>query len=127
MAGCSKRSPDADSLIPFTPEPQQALSAVSPVPAPAGRSTADVPAGSIQFNIQLSQALSIYAALADAELQIEPQIQSLPVIIAFTNHQDLTRAAAIRALEETFTKQAGLVFEHRDARNVAVRQEKRSQ
>ena len=79
LAGCSKHSQNSASLVPFTPDPQQALSSppAPPVPAPAGWSAADIPAGSVQFNAQLSTALTIHAELADAQLQVEPQIPSL--------------------------------------------------
>jgi len=121
FAGCSKHSPDSTALAPFTPEKPLQVAA-SPVPAPAGRSSADVPTGSFQLSsVGISQALTLYAALADAQLLTEPRVQTLPVSIAYTNHQDLTRAEAIKSFEEALHQQAGLVFEHQDARHIAVR------
>jgi hypothetical protein len=117
FAGCSKSA----SLVPFTPEKSSQVAA-SPVPAPADRSPADVPAGSIQLSgIGLSQALTLYAAMTDAQLLTEPRVQTLSVSIGFTNHQDLTRAESIKSFEEALHQQAGLVFEHQDARHISIR------
>jgi hypothetical protein len=121
FAGCSKHSPDSTALVPFTPDKPSQIAA-SPVPAPADRSPADFPAGSIQLSsVGISQALTIYAALADAQLLTEPRVQTLSASIGFTNHQDLTKAEAIRSFEEALHQQAGLVFEHQDARHISIR------
>jgi len=71
--------------------------------------------------------LTIYAAVANAQLVIEPQIQSLPGTVTFSNRQDLARIDAVRLIEEALHTQAGLVFEHRDARKIIVRQGKVSE
>jgi hypothetical protein len=92
-----------------------------PVPGLAVGSSADVPAGAIYFGgVRLSQVLSVYATLADAQLLIEPRVQSLPVSVTFSNRQDLTRAEALRLFEESLNEQAGLVFLHQDARHISI-------
>jgi hypothetical protein len=126
FCGCSKHSPDSPKLVEFAPD--KSMQGVgTPVPAPAGRSSADAPAGSIFFSgIGLSQVLTIYAKLTDAQLLIEPRVQSLPVSVTFSNRQDLTRAETVSLFEESLHKQAGLVFEHQDARHIAIRLEPNS-
>jgi hypothetical protein len=126
LVGCSKHSLDSSQLVMFVPDKPSQV-AVPPIPAPAGRSSADIPADCIHLSgIELSQALSLYANLADAQLLIEPRLQSLHVSIAFNNLQDLTRIEGVRLFEEVLHKQAGLVFEHQDARHIAIRLETNS-
>ena len=121
FCGCSKHSPDSTKLVRFAPD-KSSQGVAAPVPAPAGRSSAEVPAGSINLSgVGLSQALTIYAALADVQLLTEPQVQTLAVSVTFSNSQDLTKAETLRLFEESLHKQAGLVFEHQDARHIAVR------
>lgn len=120
LCGCSKRSPDSPTLVEFAPD-KSMESVASPGPAPVGRSSADLPAGSIYFSgVGLSQVLTIYATLADAQLLIEPRVQSLHVSVTFSNRQDLTRAEALRLFEESLHEQAGLVFKYQDTRHISI-------
>lgn len=120
FCGCSKRSPDSPKLVEFSPDKTMEPVA-KPVPGLAVGSSADVPAGAIYFGgVRLSQVLSVYATLADAQLLIEPRVQSLPVSVTFSNRQDLTRAEALRLFEESLNEQAGLVFLHQDARHISI-------
>jgi len=122
LVGCSKHSPESSKLVEFAPD-KNIKSVSAPIPAPAGRSSADVlPAGSIYFsNVGLLQVLTVYAKIADAKLLIEPRVQSLPVFVTLSNRQELTRAETVSLFEESLHKQAGLVFEHQDARHIAIR------
>ena len=105
----------------FTPE-RQHISIEELGPLTPSRSNADVPVGAIVFhNVGLSQVLNVYSVLTDAELLIDPRLQSLPVSITFSNRQDLTQVGAVSFFEEELHKQAGLVFEHQDARHIAIR------
>lgn len=120
FCGCSKRSPDSPKLVEFAPD--KSMEGVAPPgPAPVGRSSADLPAGSIYFSgVRLSQVLTIYATLADAQLLIEPRVQSLQASVTFSNRHDLSRAEALHLFEESLHNQAGLVFEHQDARHISI-------
>jgi hypothetical protein len=87
-----------------------------------GGSVADIPAGRINFiNADLSQVLSIYGALANAELLVEQGVRLPPALITLSNRQDLTRTEALRLFEETLREQYGLVVEHPDAKHFTVR------
>jgi hypothetical protein len=112
-----KYVPPANGVVGLPPGP--------PVPAPAGRSLADVPAGSIDFiNADLSQVLRVYEVLANAELLVEQGVQLPRALITFSNRQDLTRTEALRIFEGALREQAGLIVDHQDAKHIALRYDK---
>jgi RNA polymerase sigma factor (sigma-70 family) len=82
-----------------------------------------IPAASIQFiNTDLAQVLGIYSELAQAQLDLEDKIKSLPALIRFTNTEPVTRAEAIALLDKVLLEQAGVVVTHTESnRRVTMR------
>ena len=83
----------------------------SPVPAQPGPPPEDTP-GTILFSFRgagLRNVLDAYAEIAEARLTIDPLARSLRVNFSVVATQALTRAAALRLLEQTLREQAGLV------------------
>jgi hypothetical protein len=103
-------------------EKESGQATAPPVAAPAGRPSADVPAGTIKLlNVDLWRALDIYAALADTELQIDEQVRILPTRITIENDRDLTRAEAVGLFEQVLRDQAGIVLTRVGTEHIAVR------
>ena len=124
LAGCSKHSHDSASLVKFTPPEHQHISIEELGPRTSSTSGTNLPAGVIVFrNSGLSQVLDVYAILANAQLMIDPRLQSLPTTVTFSNRQELTQAEAVSFMEQELHQQAGLVFEHQDVRHITIRSE----
>ncbi len=81
-----------------------------------------IPAGAIKFiNLDLAQVLAVYAGLTQANLDIEEDIGSLPVLIRFTNTEPVTRAQAIALLDQVLLEQAGIVVTHPESTRAILR------
>jgi hypothetical protein len=122
LASCSKQSHASASLVKFTPPEHRQISLEELGPRTSSAPGTNLPAGAIVFrNTRLSQVLDVYSVLANAQLMIDPRLQSLPTTVTFSNHQELTQAEAVGFIEQELHEQAGLAFEHQDARHVAIR------
>ena len=113
---------NAIPLARFTPVPSSlAAGTSSPTTMATERTYTNLPAGSLAFSgIGLSEALTYYAVVADAKLEVDPRVLSIPGWITFSNREELTHSEAVRQFEEALHRQAGLVFEHYNARNVGI-------
>jgi len=81
-----------------------------------------IPAEAIKFiNTDLRQVLAIYGELAGAQLDLDERLNSLPVLIRFTNTESMTHEEAIRLLESALFEQAGIEAIHTQANRVVMR------
>jgi len=79
-------------------------------------------AGVISFGgIDLDEVFKIYGELAQARLDIEEQVKSLPAKIRLTNTTIASREEAIRLLDNALLAQAGIVVTHPETNRVIMR------
>jgi RNA polymerase sigma factor (sigma-70 family) len=80
-----------------------------------------IPAGSINFiNTDLRQVLEIYASLAQAKIEMDETVKSLPVLIRFTNDEPVTKLEAIELLDSVLLEQAGIEVTHPKTNQVVM-------
>lgn len=73
-------------------------------------------AGSINIiGLEVSQFLPLYAAIAASRLDTNQLGNLHPIIIAFTNTNDVTRAEAVQLMDKVLYDQAGIVVTHPDS------------
>jgi len=76
-------------------------------------------AGVISFGgIDLDEVFKIYGELAQARLDIEEQVKSLPAKIRLTNTTIASREEAIRLLDNALLAQAGIIVTHPETNRV---------
>ena len=79
------------------------------------------PAGFFKFvQLDLQRVLDIYADVAGAQLEIEPQVRKSSSTITLETTQPLTRSALIRLLDNALHEQAGIRVEHLDPNRAKI-------
>jgi len=81
-----------------------------------------LPAGAVHFvNADLRQVLAIYREAAQAQIELEERLETLPASISFTNTEPLIRAQLIGLLDDALLEQAGILVAHPETNRVTMR------
>ena len=81
-----------------------------------------IPAGSIKFTaVGVAEILAVYAAIARANMDIDPAVKGLSVLISFENKEDITRSEAIALLDKALRDQAGIIATHPNTNRAVFR------
>ncbi len=115
LAGCSKAPSQ-----PTESSPSSVSATTNSTASLAKPQDAIIPTGKINLiNVDLSQFLQIYSALAGAQLDTSQLGSPLPsILIHFTNTNAVTRSEAIILFDKALYDQAGIVATHTDKTHV---------